>query len=81
MNDSAILISIGGVLASAAPIIFAVIGETISERAGVLNLSMNGLILICAMGSFAVALATDSSILGFLTGEEWFSLLTVLHFC
>ncbi len=45
-------------LAAAAPILFAVIGETISERAGVLNLSMNGMILLSAMGSFAVALAT-----------------------
>jgi len=78
MNDSAILISIGGVLASAAPIIFAVIGETISERAGVLNLSMNGLILICAMGSFAVALATDSSILGFLTGAAIGALVSLI---
>lgn len=78
MNDSAILISIGGVLASAAPIIFAVIGETISERAGVLNLSMNGLILICAMGSFAVALATGSAFLGFLTGAAIGALVSLI---
>ncbi|MEN6399350.1 MAG: ABC transporter permease, partial [Rectinema sp.] len=68
MNNSVLLISLGGVLASAAPILFAVIGETISERAGVLNLSMNGLILIAAMGSFAVALATNSVVLGFVAG-------------
>jgi len=68
MNDSALLTSIAGVFAAAAPILFAVIGETISERAGVLNLSMNGMILLSAMGSFAVALATDNIVLGFLTG-------------
>lgn len=68
MSDSALLTSIAGVLAAAAPILFAVIGETISERAGVLNLSMNGMILLSAMGSFAVALATDNIVLGFLTG-------------
>jgi simple sugar transport system permease protein len=68
MNDSTTLISIAGVLAAAAPIVFAVIGETISERAGVLNLSMNGMILLSAMGSFAVALATNSVFLGFLAG-------------
>ncbi len=68
MNNSVLLVSLGGVLASAAPILFAVIGETISERAGVLNLSMNGLILIAAMGSFAVALATNSVVLGFVAG-------------
>lgn len=68
MNDSALLVSLGGVLASAAPVLFAVIGETISERAGVLNLSMNGMILLSAMGSFAVALSTGSVVLGFLAG-------------
>ena len=68
MNDSILLINLAGVLASAAPILFAVIGETISERAGILNLSMNGMILLCAMGSFAVALATKSAALGFLAG-------------
>ncbi len=68
MNDAALITSIAGVLAAAAPVLFAVIGETISERAGVLNLSMNGMILLSAMGSFAVALATDSVVLGFLAG-------------
>ncbi|MDQ7796676.1 MAG: ABC transporter permease, partial [Spirochaetia bacterium] len=68
MNNSALLVSLGGVLASAAPVLFAVIGETISERAGVLNLSMNGMILLSAMGSFAVALSTGSVVLGFLAG-------------
>jgi simple sugar transport system permease protein len=68
MNNSALFVSLGGVLASAAPVLFAVIGETISERAGVLNLSMNGMILLSAMGSFAVALSTGSVVLGFLAG-------------
>jgi simple sugar transport system permease protein len=68
MNDAALITSIAGVLAAAAPVLFAVIGETISERAGVLNLSMNGMILLSAMGSFAVALATNSVALGFLAG-------------
>jgi len=68
MNDTATIISLAGVLAAAAPIVFAVIGETISERAGVLNLSMNGMILLSAMGSFGVALATKSVFLGFVTG-------------
>jgi simple sugar transport system permease protein len=68
MTDSAVLISLAGVLTAAAPVLFAVLGETISERAGVLNLSMNGMILLSAMGSFAVAFATKSIILGFVAG-------------
>jgi len=68
MNSSSILLGLAGVLYGAAPIMFAVIGETITERAGVINLSMNGTILLSAMGGFAAAVATGSIILGFLAG-------------
>ncbi|MDA8409001.1 MAG: ABC transporter permease [Treponema sp.] len=67
-NESIILAGLAGVLFSAAPIVFAVIGETISERAGVINLSMNGTILLSAMGGFAVSLGTGSLMLGFVAG-------------
>lgn len=68
MNTDALLISLAGVLTAAAPVIFAVLGETLSERAGVINLSMNGTILLSAMGGFAVALATNNILFGFLAG-------------
>lgn len=68
MSIDILLISLAGVLTAAAPVLFAVIGETFSERAGVINLSMNGTILLSAMGGFAVALATDNLLLGFLAG-------------
>lgn len=68
MTMETILIGLAGVLASASPLIFAVIGETLSERAGVINLSMNGTILLSAMGGFAVSYTTDNILLGFLAG-------------
>ncbi len=63
-----ILIGLAGVLAAAAPVLFAVIGETITERAGIINLSLNGTVLLSAMGGFAVAYITGSLALGFLAG-------------
>ena len=68
MDSHTILIGLAGVLASAAPVIFAVIGETISERAGIINLSMNGTVLLSAMGGFTVTYHTGSIFLGFLAG-------------
>jgi simple sugar transport system permease protein len=68
MTLDALTIGLAGVLAAAAPVLFAVLGETISERAGVINLSMNGTILLSAMGSFSVAVATNNLVLGFLAG-------------
>jgi ABC-type uncharacterized transport system permease subunit len=68
MDTNSILVGLAGVLATAAPVLFAVIGETITERAGIINLSMNGTILLSAMGGFTVAYRTGSVFLGFLAG-------------
>ena len=66
--DTTTLVGLAGVLAAAAPVVFAAIGETITERAGIINLSVNGTILLTAMAGFAVAVTTGSLILGFLVG-------------
>ena len=58
MDSTLIIIGLASVLVAAAPVVFAVIGETLSERAGVINLSMNGTILLSAMGGFGVAVRT-----------------------
>src|SRR5512135_3244179 len=55
-------------LAEGAPLVFAVIGETITEKAGVTNLSLDGSILLSAMVAFAVAFTTGSLYLGFAAG-------------
>jgi ABC-type uncharacterized transport system permease subunit len=68
MTSDGLLLGLAGVLVTAAPLIFAVIGETISERAGVINLSLNGTILLTAMGGFAVTVQTGSLLWGFLAG-------------
>jgi predicted ABC-type sugar transport system permease subunit len=68
MNADIVLAGLAGVLNAAGPVVFAAVGETITERAGIINLSMNGTILLSAMGGFAVALVTGSAPLGFLAG-------------
>ncbi len=68
MDGPTLVLGLAGVLATAAPIVVATIGETFAERAGVINLSINGTILLSAMGSFVVAVTTGSLILGFLAG-------------
>jgi general nucleoside transport system permease protein len=78
MSNELIIIGLAGVLASAAPIIFASIGETITERAGVINLSLNGTILLTAMASFAIAVRSESLLLGFLGGMAIGSLVALI---
>jgi general nucleoside transport system permease protein len=57
-----------GVVAGAAPIVLAATGETITEKAGLINLSLDGSILLSAMAAFAVAYETHSLAMGFAAG-------------
>jgi len=66
METNLILLTLASMLADSAPLVFAVIGETISEKAGVTNLSLDGSILLSAMVGFAVAFTTDNLYLAFL---------------
>ncbi len=61
-------ILVAGVVAGAAPIVLAALGETITEKAGIINLSLDGTILLSAMAAFAIAYETGSLIPGFLAG-------------
>jgi general nucleoside transport system permease protein len=51
---------------AATPLIYAALGETVVERAGVLNLGIEGMMLIGAVSGFAATLATGSDTVGFL---------------
>ena len=61
-----------GVLASAlriaTPLLLAALGEMVTERAGVLNLGIEGTITVSAFGSFVIADKADSLWLGLLSG-------------
>jgi len=48
------------VVAASPPVVFAVLGETLTEKSGVINLSLDGLLLLSAMTAFAAARATGS---------------------
>jgi len=65
MLDINITIMLASVLAGAAPVLLATLGETITERAGIVNLSLDGSILLSAMTAFVVAYNTKSLVLGF----------------
>lgn len=67
----------GGVLA-AVPLLFASLGETISEQAGVLNVGLEGMMLAGAYGGFVVALETGSIWLGLGAGTIVGALVSLL---
>jgi simple sugar transport system permease protein len=56
------------IVAGATPIVLAALGETITEKAGIINLSLDGTILLSAMTAFAVAYETGGLGPGLLAG-------------
>ncbi len=56
---------LAGIASSAAPLVLAALGETLTEKAGVINLSLDGAILLSAMAGFVVATRTGSTAMGF----------------
>jgi general nucleoside transport system permease protein len=63
MNETALLLNTA--LASGTTLALAALGLLINERAGVLNLGAEGMMLVAAVAGFAVALGTGSDVLGF----------------
>ena len=60
-----ILPIIASTVVAATPLIYAALGETVVEKAGVLNLGIEGMMLVGAVAGFAATLATGSPTLGF----------------
>uniref|UniRef100_UPI0032B2AD68 ABC transporter permease n=1 Tax=uncultured Aquincola sp. TaxID=886556 RepID=UPI0032B2AD68 len=66
MNEIALLIA--ATLASGTPLAVAGLGLLLNEKAGVLNLGAEGMMLVAAIAGFATALATGSDVLAFAAG-------------
>lgn len=66
MQSGVVIETIRSVVASSTPLVFAGIGEMLTERSGITNLSLDGSILVSAMAGFALAYLTGSVLLGFM---------------
>lgn len=66
MNDLELVNIFASIILQSSPMIIAVCGEIITERAGIVNLSLDGSMLLSAMSGFVV---------GYSTGNIWFGFL------
>jgi len=66
-------------VATGTVLLFATIGEIFSERAGVLNLGVEGMMLIGAMSAFSTTIATGSPLLGVLVAMLFAGLISQVH--
>ena len=56
------------IITASTPLLFAATGELVTEKSGVLNLGVEGMMLIGAIAAFAVASTTGSGLAGILAG-------------
>lgn len=68
LKQAVLVALISGGLTAGLPLMFTALGETISERAGILNIGLEGMMLAGAYAGFVGAYYGHSSWLGFLTG-------------
>ncbi|MBX3084743.1 MAG: ABC transporter permease [Anaerolineae bacterium] len=62
--DEVLINQIAGIVRSGAPLILAAVGETFTERVGVVNLSLNGSLMLAGLAGFVIGVSTQSHILG-----------------
>ena len=82
-----IVLILQGVIVAATPLAFAALGELVVEKSGVLNLGVEGMMILGAVAGFSVALETGSYLFGILaaagvgaTASGLFGVLTqILH--
>lgn len=72
------LIAAAGI-ATGTVLLFAAIGEIFAERAGVLNLGVEGMMLLGAVAGFSVTLSTDNPWLGLVAAMAVGGVLGLLH--
>lgn len=70
---------LAAIIRIATPLALATLGEMFSERAGVLNLGIEGIMLLSAMVGFTVAYFTGSLWLGILAAAAAGALMAALH--
>ncbi|MEC7491217.1 MAG: ABC transporter permease [Pseudomonadota bacterium] len=56
------------IITAATPLVFASVGEAVVEKAGVLNLGVEGMMIMGAIAAFATAVSTESGILAVIAG-------------
>ncbi len=66
-------------VASGTVLLFATIGEIFAERSGILNLGVEGMMLVGAMSAFSVAIATGNPWLGVLVAMIAAGLFSQIH--
>ena len=79
MNDSTVVQFIVIAIAAGTPLLFASVGEILAERSGVMNLGVEGMMLIGAVAAYWATVSTGSLWLGVAVGAAAGAALAAIH--
>ena len=79
MNTAVLITILATSVAAGAPVIYATVGEIFAERSGILNLGVEGMMLMGAVTGFIVAVKTGNPWAGVVAGMLAGGLLSLIH--
>jgi simple sugar transport system permease protein len=81
MGDLAgfVIVVLSAGIAAGTPILYAALGEILTERSGILNLGVEGMMLVGALAGIVASLATGSAFVGALAAMVAGGVLSLLH--
>jgi ABC-type uncharacterized transport system permease subunit len=79
MNETVAVLSIVGAIAVGTPLVLAAVGEILTQRSGVMNLGIEGMMLVGAVLSFWATASTENLWLGLVLGALGAAALALVH--
>jgi simple sugar transport system permease protein len=79
MNESALMSLVAASIALGTPVVFATVGEILAERSGILNLGVQGMMLIGAVAGFWAVFSTENLWLGIFVAMLAGAALSLVH--
>ena len=79
INDSIVVVVLASAVAYGTPLLYAALGELLAERSGVLNLGVEGMMLVGAVMGFWAVQRTDSLLLAILVAAIAGGAMALIH--
>ena len=79
MNESTLILTLFAAIGLGTPLVFATVGEIITERAGNLNLGVQGMMLVGAVAGFWATFNTENLLMGVIVAMIAGAALSVIH--
>jgi general nucleoside transport system permease protein len=79
VNTSLVVLTIAGSIVAGTPLVLAALGEVLTQRSGVMNLSIDGMMLLGGVIAIAATIATGNPYLGLLSGALAAAAMASVH--